>query len=181
MDKQLLEELSEQLKKGDDSAITPIYHMTNKVIFSIALSILKDEHLAQDIMQDTYLKMRSSIDSYQSGTNFLAWLSQIARNFALMEYRKRKKEVLVDVTSNEYLMGSVSYDFKEQNPILSAALTILTKEEREVVFLHINNDLKHREISKVINKPLGTVLCIYNKAIKKLKDYFEKNGGVSNE
>ncbi|MFA6936431.1 MAG: sigma factor-like helix-turn-helix DNA-binding protein, partial [Bacilli bacterium] len=65
--------------------------------------------------------------------------------------------------------------------ILSAALTVLTKEEREVVFLHINNDLKHREISKVINKPLGTVLWIYNKAIKKLKDYFEKNGGVSNE
>ena len=92
MDKQLLEELSEQLKKGDDSAITPIYQMTNKVIFSIALSILKDEHLAQDIMQDTYLKMRSSIDSYQSGTNFLAWLrSVLARNFALMEYRKRKK------------------------------------------------------------------------------------------
>ncbi len=181
MNRPLLESLSERLRNGDDSAITPIYQMTNRVIFSIALSILKDEFAAQDVMQDTYIKMRASIDSYKAGTNFLAWLGQIARNYALMEYRRRKKEIAVDQGENESLFGSVSMEFKEENPVLAAALNSLDELEREIVLLHVTGDLKHREIAEQLDKPLGTVLWIYNKAIKKLKAYLLENGGETYE
>lgn len=177
MDRQLLENLSERLKEGDDSVITPIYQMTNRIIFSVAFSILKNEFTAQDVMQDTYIKMRASINSYESGTNFLAWLSQIARNFALMEYRKRKREVQIDPIEHEAVFGSVSMEFVEKNPVLTAAMQALEEDERTIVLLHINGDLKHREIADVVQKPLGTVLWIYNKALKKLKEYLLKNGG----
>ncbi|MFA7417825.1 MAG: sigma-70 family RNA polymerase sigma factor, partial [Acholeplasma sp.] len=49
-------------------------------------------------------------------------------------------------------------------------LDLLDEIEKEVVTLHIINDLKFREIAKILKKPLGTVLWIYNKAIKKLRD-----------
>ena len=181
MDRQLLEGYSQRLKEGDDTAIAPIYQMTNRVVFSIAYSILKDEFSAQDVMQDTYIKMRASIGSYESGTNFLAWLSAIARNYALMEYRRRRKEVLVDPVEAEPLLGSVTYEYHEKNPVLAAAIKCLDDDEREIVFLHINGDLKHREIAESTGRPLGTVLWIYNKALRKLKAYLLEHGGEKYE
>ena len=181
MNRKRLEELSNSLKKGEESALTGIYEETNRLVFSIALSILKDTQLAEDIMQDTFMKIRSSIDYYQAGTNFGAWIGQVAKNLALMEYRKRKREVIVDPNEKEYMFGSVSYEFKEANPFLAAALEILSEEERQVVLMHVNSDLKHREIAEIINKPIGTVLWLYNRAIKKLRIYLEKKGGKTND
>jgi RNA polymerase sigma-70 factor (ECF subfamily) len=180
MNRKRLEELSNSLKKGDESALAGIYEETNRLVFSIALGILKDTQLAEDIMQDTFMKIRSSIDYYQAGTNFSAWVGQIAKNLALMEYRRRKKEILVDPNEKSNIFGSVSYQFKEANPVLAAALEVLSEEEREVVLLHVNSDLKHREIAQIINKPLGTVLWLYNRAIKKLRTYMEKKGSGKN-
>lgn len=181
MDRQLLESYSRRLKKGDDTVVAPIYQMTNRVVFTVAYSILKDEFGAQDVMQDTYVKMRASIASYEEGTNFLAWLSAIARNYALMEYRRRKKEVIIDPVESEALFGSVTEEPDDKNPVLEAALKCLTEDEREIVFLHINGDLKHREIAEILNKPLGTVLWAYNKAIKKLKNFLLSRGGKEYE
>ena len=48
-------------------------------------------------------------------------------------------------------------------------LDLLEPLEKEIIIMHVINDLKFREISKILNKPLGTVLWIYNKAIKKMK------------
>lgn len=180
MNRKRLEELANSLKNGDESALAGIYEETNRLVFSIALGVLKDTQLAEDVMQDTFLKVRSSIDYYQTGTNFGAWIGQVAKNLALMEYRRRKKEILVDPAEKSYMFGTVSYEFKEANPLLSAALEILSDEEREVVMLHVNSDLKHREIAEVINKPIGTVLWLYNRAIKKLREYMTKKGGAPN-
>ena len=177
MDRQLLETYSQRLKDGDETVIAPIYQMTNRIVFAVAYSILKDEFSAQDVMQDTYIKMRASIGSYTNGTNFLAWLTTIARNFALMEYRRRKKEVTIDPVAAEPLFGSVTYEYEQKNPVLEAALACLSEEERTIVFLHINGDLKHREIADATGKPLGTVLWVYNKALKKLKTYLLEHGG----
>lgn len=180
MNRKRLEELSNSLKNGDESALAGIYEETNRLVFSIALGVLKNTQLAEDVMQDTFLKVRSSIDYYQAGTNFGAWIGQVAKNLALMEYRKRKKEILVDPNEKSYMFGTVSYEFKEANPILAAALEILDDDEREVVMLHVNSDLKHREIAELINKPIGTVLWLYNRAIKKLREYMVKKGGAPN-
>jgi RNA polymerase sigma-70 factor (ECF subfamily) len=181
MNNKRLEELSNSLRKGDESALAGIYQETNRLVFSIALGILKDQQLAEDIMQETYLKVKSSIDYYQKGTNFGAWIAQVAKNLALMEYRRRKKEVLVDPIEKNYMFGSVSYEFKEVNPTLAAALEILDENEKEVLLLHINSDLKHREIATILNKPLGTVLWLYNRAIKKMRNYIESKGGLAND
>lgn len=178
MNRKRLEELSNNLKNGDESALAGIYEETNRLVFSVALGILKNQQLAEDIMQETYLKVKSSIDYYKKGTNFGAWITQVAKNLALMEYRRRKKEVLVDPIEKNYMFGSVSYEFKEVNPTLAAALEILDDDEREIVLLHVNSDLKHREIAEIINKPLGTVLWLYNRAIKKMRVFIENKGGL---
>jgi len=172
-----LEESLQLLQSGNEDAISAIYAEMNRPVFAVAFAILKDEGLAQDVVQDTFIKVRSSIDSYTPDTNPSAWIITIARNFALMEYRKRRREVSFDPSNSDYAFGSYSITFHESNPVLDAAMNALDQEEREIVLLHVISDYKHREIADSLNKPLGTVLWIYNKAIKKLKTYLEEHGG----
>ena len=176
MAKEQLEECLKLLKNGNVNAITPIYQQMSKPVYTVAFAILKDEGLAQDVMEDTFLKVRSSVNNYQEGTNPSAWILTIARNFALMEYRKRKKSVMFDPQEHDYMLGVEEVKFQEMNPVLKNAMLSLSDEEREIVLLHVIQEYKHREIAEMLNKPLGTVLWIYNKAMKKLKDILTKEG-----
>jgi len=162
------------LKQKDEKAFEYIYNSTKASVYSIILSIIKDRSLAEDVMQETYIKMLSYINKYKIGTNFRNWLLTIARNTALDYYRKRKNEILVDISENEFLLPH-----KESNTVeklqAEELLNVLTIEEREIVMLRIVDNIKHKDISIIVNKPLGTVLWIYNKAIKKMK---KEKGGI---
>ncbi len=76
--------------------------------------------------------------------------------------------MLVDITENEYLMGSTP-STAENEILIKQIFTILSDIEKEIVILHSVGDLKHREIAKLLDKPLGTVTWTYNQAIKKLR------------
>jgi RNA polymerase sigma-70 factor (ECF subfamily) len=87
-----LEKLLNTFKKGSEQAFDRLYEETKIPVYYTILSIVKDESLAEDLMQDTYIKMINQLDKYQKKGQFLAWLKTIARNTALNEYNKRKKE-----------------------------------------------------------------------------------------
>lgn len=148
------------------------YHLTKKQVFFAIVSIVKDQDRAEDLMQDTYVKFIEKIDQYQIGKNPYAYLSTIARNIAINDYNREKRLVKSDA-----LIESIPYEeIETENEVdIEWILSHLDDQEREVVSLHVINDLKFREIANITHKPLGTVLWIYNKAIKKLK---EKVGDV---
>ena len=178
MAKEQLEECLKLLKNGNVNAITPIYQQMSKPVYTVAFAILKDEGASQDIMEDTFIKVRQNINNYQENTNPSAWILTIARNLALMEYRKRKKEVMIDVQENDYMLGTEENNYKEVNPVLKKAMLSLDAEDREIVLLHVIQDYKHREIADMLNKPLGTILWKYNRAMKTLKKILEEEGDI---
>ena len=61
MDKKLLDEFLTKLKRGDNEAFDEIYHLTKRGVFSLVLSIVKNPYVAEDLMQDTYLKIKEKI------------------------------------------------------------------------------------------------------------------------
>lgn len=163
----------ERLKDRDEEAFEYIYNETKDAVYSMILSIIRDRSLAEDVMQDTYMKALQSIYQFEKGKSFKNWILSIARNQAIDYYRKRKNLDLVDITENEFI-------FPHQNPRTSLQLEmdelldILTIEERQIVTLKIVDDMKHKDIAKLLNKKAGTVMWIYNQAIKKM----QKKGGV---
>lgn len=160
----------EALRNKDEEAFAYIYNDTKNSVYAMIISVIKDRSLAEDVMQDTYIKMISSINSYKYSMNFRNWLLTIAKNTAIDYYRKRKHDVIIDVGEDEYLLGHT--DSNNLSKLQSdELLSILTDEERQIVLLRIVDDIKHKDIAKIVNKPLGTVLWIYNKAIKKMKNY----------
>jgi len=163
-----IDELVIKLQNGDLSVFDEIYYFTKDFVYYTIFIILKDYQLSEDIMQDTYLKALSKIHTYRKKAHFKSWLVTIAKNLALNEFNKRKREMLVDISEDEYLMGSTP-STAENEILIKQIFTILTDIEKEIVILHSVGDLKHREIAKLLDKPLGTITWTYNQAIKKLR------------
>ena len=162
-----IHEIIEQLRKKDYSSFDTFYALTKKQVFFAIVSIVKDQDLTEDLMQDTYVKFLEKIDQYRSGENPYAYLSRIGRNLAINTYNKRKKEVISEEIFETIPSEEVVQEEDEQD--ILKILDLLDQDEKEVVTLHVINDLKFREVAETMDKPLGTVLWIYNKAIKKLK------------
>lgn len=176
MDEKTLRKYLKAFKRGDESAFDAIYDATKTPVYYTILSIIKDESLTEDIMQDTYIKMIKELPNYTEKGTFLAWLKTIARNTALNAYKKRQKEVNYDIQEGELLFGQ-SDGKQEERYEVEKLLKHLRDEEQEIIIRHAVMDETHRSIAESMGKPLGTVLWTYRNALKKLK----KIGGDPHE
>lgn len=159
----------DSLIEKNNKAFEVVYEHTKKGVFSMIISIVNNKAVTEDLMQDTYIKMIEKIHSYKKGKNFYAWLIQIAKNTALDHYRKYKKETIYDPQEKDYVFEkSVKPD---ESYMVQDLIKPLEEEEKQVVLLRIVSNTKFKQIAKIVDKPLGTVLWIYNKAIKKLQEY----------
>ena len=174
MDKKQLEDNMSLMQTGSEEGFEVVYHLTKKTVFYVIFSIIKDYGLAEELMQDTYIKIRQTISSYTPQTNALAWITRIAKNLTINAYHKRKREMISDEIENDYLFSSDGENTIINNMLLKKLLQTLPIDERQVVILHTLG-YKHREIALQLDKPLGTVLWLYNKAIKKLQKEGRQN------
>lgn len=158
------------MKFGDEKAFEFVYNETKRAVFYCAFSILKDKGLAEDIMQNTYIKVKQYCYSYHKGTKPMAWITTIARNLSINEHNRRKREVYTDFQENN---SHGEYTLSDNKLILQAAFEHLKERERQLVIMHVLGGLKHRELAEIFNMPLGTVLFKYNAALKKLRKYIE--------
>jgi RNA polymerase sigma-70 factor (ECF subfamily) len=155
------------LIEKDNEAFRIVYENTKKGVFSMIISIVNNRAATEDLMQDTYMKMIQKIKQYKKGKNFYAWLLQIAKNTALDYYRKEKRVSLVDPQENEKVFDG---EIKENtNYEVHDLIKDLDEEEKQIVLLRVVSNAKFKDIALSIDKPIGTVLWIYQKAIKKLQ------------
>lgn len=161
-------DLIARIANKDESAFEELYNQTRLPVFSILLAIVKDKAVAEDLMQDTYMKMIDALPSFEGKSAFKTWLVSIARNKAFDYLRQQNKTTRFQ----EDVLTQVP------DPVLAQPLktmecewllSTLTEEERQIVFLKAVDGLKHREIAKLLNKPLGTILWMYQTAIAKMK------------
>lgn len=165
-----LEELLLGVAAGDREALSGFYARTRTAVYGLALSYLRSGHDAEDVTQDTYLKVWDSAGTYRPQGKPMAWLLTITRNLSLMRLRSRDKVVDMPQEDWNMLAAEGSAVTAEDRQVLTAALYGLTDQERRVVLLHAVSGLKHREIAQILEMPLATVLSKYHRALKKLRD-----------
>ncbi|MCD4826800.1 MAG: RNA polymerase sigma factor [Acholeplasmataceae bacterium] len=144
------------------------YMLTNRKVYYAIISIVKDDQIAADLLQDTFMNFLNKIDQYKPGSNIYAYLSRIGRNLSINYYNKYKKEIHSDLILDSIQSDEI-IDQKDKLDILKI-LNYLNKDQREVIVLHVINEFKFREIADIMDKPIGTILWIYSKAIKILKE-----------
>jgi RNA polymerase sigma-70 factor (ECF subfamily) len=151
----------------------PIYHETSSLVFYTILGILKDRSLAEDIMQEAYLNALEKIHTFRPTHSFQSWIVRIAKNLAINEYNRRKRELSFDPSEDPVVFGTQEASV-EQELLVEEMLDALDETERQIVLYHVLGDLKHREIAAILNKPLGTVTWTYQQALQKLRSQFKE-------
>lgn len=153
---------------GDQRAFSEFYQATDRAIYAYALSLTRNHHDAQDVMMDTYLKIRSAAHLYRPNGKPMAWVFTIVKNLVRDRWRKGEREELMgDMPEGELAIPDT--DRSDAAMVLRQAMRILSAEEREIVLLHAVSGLKHREIAVMLERPLSTVLSRYHRALGKLR------------
>ena len=166
----------EKIACGDNEAFTELYYASYKQLFGFLLSLTKNKEDAEDLLQNTYIKIRNGSHLYKKMGMPMTWMCAIAKNQYLDFVRKYGKNRNTDFGEVEnYVsegMANVSDDAShvENKMILEYAFSILGEQERTIVILHMINGLKHREIAELTGLPLSTVLSKYNRSLKKMKN-----------
>lgn len=149
---------------GDSSSFEYIYLASEKSVYFSIKAIINRQDIIEDLMQDTYIKMIDALPNYKIGTNFLAWISMIARNNAINYYRKNKRIELIDEENSYDIV-----DDSSSSPLLDKALEILESSEKEIIIYHIVLNYTFKDISKIMDMKLSTVFYYYKEALKKIK------------
>lgn len=168
------ESLFPLIASGDRDAFLRLYEQTRTSVYAFALSMLHSRDDAEDVMQDTYLKIRMSAHLYRPLGKPMAWVITIVRNLCLMRLRHGSSHEwdLRETDINEQ-MSFDDVKNTEDRMVLRTAFQVLSEAELSVVILHAVSGLKHREIGDLLKIPLPTVLSRYSRAIAKLRKELE--------
>ena len=170
----LIESYIVSISQKDTEALASLYEETKTVVYGFALSILKNTHDAEDVLQETYIRIYDYAHTYKPSGNPMAWILQISKNLSLMLLRKKNRENSTEESEKDLLISDdFSSGIAEQLSVTDAMLK-LTESERQIITLHAVSDLKHREIAKLLGLPLPTVLSKYRRSIKKLQKMLEE-------
>lgn len=165
----LIEDYILEMSNGDTEALAKVYNMTRISVYGFILSILKNKHDAEDVLQDTYIRLYQSSSTYQAKGKPMAYLFIIAKNLCLMKLRNDKKMVDIEEWDWESIISEQPGVTVEDKIVLNTARKTLSNEENQIVMLYTTAGLKHREIADLLQLPLATVISKYHRAIKKLK------------
>lgn len=161
------------MARQNTAALERLYENTKAAVYGFALSLLKNTHDAEDVLQDCFVQIYAAAPEYRAAGKPLAWILTITRNLCLQRLRERRRTAeLPEEDWQPYLERCDSLS-QDDRLVLEACLGYLKDEERHIVLLHAVAGFKHREIAALLDLPLATVLSKYTRTLRKLKHYCE--------
>jgi RNA polymerase sigma-70 factor (ECF subfamily) len=156
------------LKNGDDSSFDIIYEETYRLVYYIVYSIIKSKSQSEDLMQAVYMKVYEKINLYTNSPK--AWISSIARNLAINEYNKNKKNNLIALDDD--LLPTIESD-DNRTPLIGMASNILENDEFTIVMLCVTQNYTRKEAAKLLGLSTSGVTWKLNQALEKLRKELE--------
>ena len=144
-------------RRGEAAAYEQLYRWFERPVFTLALRLTGQREEAQDVLQDTMLKLFDRLDDFRGDSPFWGWLRQIAVNEALMRLRKRGRlgaEAEYDeaeLESHETLLPPRAADAA----VLAKALAALPDATRSVLWLYHAEGYTHEEIAGLTGRTVS--------------------------
>ncbi|KXF82300.1 RNA polymerase sigma factor [Enterovibrio coralii] len=154
----------------DKSAFEALYALTSPRLYHLLKSIVKDDALAADLLQEGFLKLW--FKEMPSPPDYpWAWLCQSMRNLAIDELRKarRSKEDSLSDSHDEKVHTTQTFSTQAEQHRLDVCLQTLAPEKRNVIVLAFEHGMSHDEIVQHVNSPLGTVKSWIRRGLMELK------------
>ena len=160
-----------ELKKGNMEVFDSFYEATKHQVFYNIVAITKSYDLAEDLLQDTFVSFLKNINRVDENSSILGFLMVMSKNITLDYFKKANRTREIDEINDD--LSSYDKSYIDQDLLLKRIEKILKEKEFQIFTMHVLSELSFDEISKVLNKPLGTVLWSYNNSIKKLRKELE--------
>jgi RNA polymerase sigma factor (sigma-70 family) len=163
-------ELISQFINGNSEAVDVLIHRYKNRVFTYIYFTVKNQHLAEDIFQDTFVKVIKSLQEgkYQDNGRFVSWVMRIAHNLVIDHYRHEKQLNTCSNNNNEIdLFNSTKYsdDTIEQVMVSNQVLDDVRKlvdelppDQREIILLRHYGGLSFKEIAEQTNVSINTAL-----------------------
>lgn len=165
-----LEKLITTLSEGDKDALSGIYDILSRLIYSVSLGITGNIQDAEDALQETMIDIVKYAHSYKPGTNPRAWILTIARHNSLDIIRRRREHLSIDGCE-----ASMIADTSDLSTDIKDLLRELDDGERQIIILRVYAELSYSEIAKIMKISVFAAQKRYQRVLKKLKKYY---GGV---
>jgi len=175
----LLKEKLKNPKTRRQGFETLVRQYSEQLYWQVRRIVLTHED-SDDVLQNTFLKAWSSLDTFHGDSKIITWLSRIAINEAIDFKRKQKSHHTVSADDTEQgivnqLMADKYFDGDETEAQLQAAIDSLPDVQKTVFTLRYFNELKYSEISQITGTTEGALKASYHIAVKKITDFFHQH------
>ena len=176
------DKLIEDALHGNQRAFKELVDRHQTSVFHVVFRLVRDRELANDLVQETFMKAFSSLKTYRSEYRFSTWLYKIAANSSIDHLRKKRiKALSLDspIKTNDGEIGFEVADYshhperemvrREQAVSIDEAISSLPKKYRQVIVARHREEKSYEEIAAELNVPVGTVKARIFRARELLK------------
>lgn len=177
-------------QQGRDSAYRELIRRYERPVFSLVFRMVRDRELAEDLAQDTFVKVLSHIDKYRPEFKFSSWLFKIANNVAIDHLRRRQLDTVsldgsphattaADAEATRFDLAAdqetplEELASKELGSAIERAIAGLRPEYRSCIMLRHVEGRSYEEIAATLDLPLGTVKTYIHRARHELRTALE--------
>ena len=164
------------IAEGDESALEELSRLVSGRLLSVALSILRDRGLAEDVVQDAFVRVVYNAAAFKPDTNGYAWICKITQNIAINTLRRERRTRTVNI-EDCFSLAACDDVFEQSSAhvVLVQAMATLTPLERWILYQKYFMDLTVREIAQTVNKSKSAVQRALTSAEEKVRK-FVKSG-----
>ncbi|MGH7548092.1 MAG: RNA polymerase sigma factor [Gemmatimonadales bacterium] len=174
--------------QGHEPAFRELVRRYERPVFSLLFRMVRDRTLAEDLAQETFIKVLNGIRSYNPQFKFSSWIFKIANNTAIDHLRKRDLDTLsLDgsphaTTPEEMHATAIQLGARGETPLqevearelgsaIERAIARLRPEYRSCILLRHVEGHSYEEIAQILDMPLGTVKTYIHRARNELRGY----------
>ena len=165
---------------GNRKAFAELYELTRSKLFAVSLRIVRERHLAEEVLQDSFVNIWNHAANYAAAKSApLTWMTAIVRNRSLDIVRRGGWEVpdeddrLASTVEDEGLQPQDALVQNREAHDVNRCLEELEAEQRQSIALAFFHGLSHSELAEHMKKPLGTVKTHIRRGLMRLKDCLE--------
>jgi RNA polymerase sigma-70 factor (ECF subfamily) len=189
------EQLMEAHLQGDDAAFGNLVNRYANALFGYLLRLTGHSQDAEDLLQETLLRIHTKAHTFKSGKRFKPWAFAIATNIANDRFRNLKRRgVVLTMDDPEHPIPESAFqdcnDTADTNPVkniirtelqerVQEAIKTLPEKQRTALILAYYQDLSYREVAEVMKCSVGTVKTHMSRALHKLADILPAPGSES--
>ena len=176
-------EFVQRALQGDDRAFAVLVERYQRGLYNLAYRMVRDSELAQDLVQDIFVRVHRSLGKYDPVYPFTSWIYRVGSNLCIDHIRKKKLDTVsldapVSVGEGESVTREIpdtskdpgrDLESSERARILGEALDKLAGPHRMVLLLRHQRDLSYDEIAVILDAPLGTVKARIHRAREALR------------